>query len=78
MAREVINLCEWNFSLGDTAECLEHGRKVSVPHTWNIEEGTEDTWGTGWYEYVFMAPGEWQGKRGQGYFKAGYHDAEGD
>ncbi len=76
MAREVINLCEWNFSLGDTAECLEHGRKVSVPHTWNIEEGTEDTWGTGWYEYVFTAPGEWQGKRVQVYFKAVYHDAE--
>ena len=75
MKRERIYLKKWKFALGDTADCLKEGREVTVPHTWNIEENTEDTWGNGWYEHVFQAPQSWQGKRVRVLFHAVYHDA---
>ncbi len=75
MIRETILLKHWKFNLGDTAECLETGREVTVPHTWNIEENTEETWGTGWYEHTFKVPDSWKDKRVRVLFKAVYHDA---
>ncbi|QHQ59621.1 hypothetical protein Ana3638_01415 [Anaerocolumna sedimenticola] len=75
MKRETILLERWKFNLGDTAECLKKGREVTVPHTWNIEDNTEDTWGNGWYEHTLKVPESWKDKRVRVLFKAVYHDA---
>ena len=48
MALERKSLKNWKFNLGEEMICPEQAAEVSVPHTWNVEEGTEDYWGTGW------------------------------
>ena len=75
MKEKKINLRKWKFALGEDETCLKSGREVAVPHTWNIEEGSEETWGTGWYEHSFQAPAEWTGKRVRVKFHAAYHNA---
>ena len=42
---------------------------------WNVEEGTEDYWGTGWYAYTFIPQDNWRNKRVRILFHAVYHDA---
>ncbi len=73
---EKILLGDWKFALGNTKECLLQGRTIQVPHTWNREEGTENYFGTGWYEYTFEAPHSWKNKRIRVCFKAVYHHAQ--
>lgn len=75
MALEKINLEKWSFALGEDITCLEHGRKVKIPHTWNIEEGTEEFWGIGWYGCRFVPEDSWKEKRVQVVFRSVYHDA---
>lgn len=75
MALKTKNLEKWSFALGEDISCLEQGQEVTVPHTWNIEEGTEEFWGTGWYGYRFVPEESWRGKRIQVYFRGVYHDA---
>lgn len=75
MALEKINLEKWKFASGEERACLENGREVRIPHTWNVEEGTEEYWGTGWYSYSFVPEDEWEGKRLHVLFHAVYHDA---
>lgn len=75
MALERISLKNWKFNLGEEMICPEQAEEVSVPHTWNVEEGTEDYWGTGWYGYTFIPEEDWKNKRVQILFHAVYHDA---
>ena len=75
MALEVINLEKWKFALGENISCLESGKEVTVPHTWNIEDGTEEFRGIGWYEYCFVPEDSWKDKRIYVQFRAVYHDA---
>ena len=53
------NLVKWKFAAGETEECLKNAREVTIPHTWNVEEGTEDYWGKGWYETVISVEEDW-------------------
>lgn len=75
MKRNDVVLSDWKFALGEDDTCLLKARKVGAIHTWNIEDGTEDTWGTGWYEHVIFIPVEWADKRVWVRFGAVYHDA---
>lgn len=65
----------WKFALGDTRACLENGAEVTVPHTWNVENGREEFRGTGWYSCRLEVPAEWSGKSVRVRFSAVYHDA---
>lgn len=71
-----IQLKNWKFQIGESADCLKISREVTIPHTWNIEEGTEEYWGIGWYEYTWEVPKDWEERRVRISFKAVYHDAE--
>lgn len=75
MALKTINLDTWKFALGESAECLLNAKEVTVPHTWNIEEGTEDFFGIGWYRCAFIPEKEWEDKRIRVLFHSAYHDA---
>lgn len=55
-----ISLKKWKFALGETEASLKNSRQVVIPHTWNVEDGTEEVWGKGWYEHTFFAPDEWR------------------
>ena len=68
-------LKHWVFAVGDGEDCLRDGKEVTVPHTWNIEEGKEEYWGTGWYEHSLDVPEEWADKRVRLRFGAAYHSA---
>lgn len=48
---------------------------VKVPHTWNIEDGTEDYAGWGWYQKQIIVPKYWKNKNIRLKFGAVYHDA---
>ena len=52
-------LRRWTFAAGSDPACLEKGREVTLPHTWNIEEGLEEYRGRGWYAYELDALREW-------------------
>ncbi len=54
---------------------LPDGREVTVPHTWNVEDGTEEYRGTAWYEYRLDAPASWRGQTVRLRFEAVYRDA---
>lgn len=69
------NLERWTFQLGEEESCLEKGREVTIPHTWNVEEGSEEYWGTGWYRCQFTPEADWQNKRVRVLFRGVYHDA---
>lgn len=75
MEKEVILLNQWLFAAGDNADCLKEGRAVTLPHTWNIEDDTENLRGNGWYEYRFTPKPEWKHGRVRVRFNAAYHDA---
>lgn len=75
MKNEMIELSWWRFQLGDSNEGLEKAREIQVPHTWNIEEHTEEYWGTGWYGCDIIAEEAWREKRVFIHFGAVYHDA---
>lgn len=50
------------------------GRTVRVPHTWNVEPGTERYFGLAWYEKSVEVPAAWKGKRVRLRFDAVYRD----
>ena len=39
MTKELKN---WIFAAGQDPDCLKNGREVTLPHTWNVEEGLEE------------------------------------
>ena len=69
-------LSEWKFAVGETKECLENSHIVQIPHTWNIEGGTEEYWGIGWYQTELEVPEEWLSVCVRLYFHSAYHDAK--
>ncbi|MBQ9324873.1 MAG: hypothetical protein IJ246_03790 [Clostridia bacterium] len=42
-------LSQWNFAVGEKAQCLEKGKPVAVPHTWNTQDTLETYMGKGFY-----------------------------
>lgn len=76
MALTERNLERWTFQLGEEESCLEKGREVKIPHTWNVEEGSEEYWGTGWYCWRFTPEPDWQNRRVRVLFRGVYHDAQ--
>lgn len=82
--RHIVIMDEgWSFQpdaadLGDQEEWQATGlpspMNVSVPHTWNVQEGLEDYRGTGWYEYTLSTPEDWRGCRIRMHFEAVYRD----
>lgn len=75
----------WDFAIDSIATGLKENWKngipakssyeVEVPHTWNIEEGTEDYAGLAWYQKEIKLPIDWKGKNVRIKFEAVYHDA---
>ncbi|MFO7669805.1 MAG: glycoside hydrolase family 2 TIM barrel-domain containing protein [Bacteroidales bacterium] len=74
----------WNFILdpansGESQHWFnalpESARNVIVPHTWNIENGSETYVGLAWYQKQISVPSEWKGKTVRLKFKAIYRDA---
>lgn len=49
---------------------------VSVPHTWNVQEGLEDYRGAGWYEQMLTVPDEWKDCRIRLSFEGAYRDTD--
>ena len=70
--RDTINMnSDWAFQIdlkgeGNTAEWfktpLTNAKKVTIPHTWNVEEGTNNHYGWGWYQRKMMIPASWKNK----------------
>ncbi len=61
----------WNFRIdtndeGNKAEwfkrTLNDAKTVTLPHTWNVEEGTNNHYGWGWYQKKMMIPASWKNK----------------
>ncbi|MEA4937583.1 MAG: glycoside hydrolase family 2 TIM barrel-domain containing protein [Paludibacter sp.] len=82
-ARENVSLCgEWSFALEkdfpdktDWLVTADFGKKVSVPHTWNVEDGIERVFGKAWYARKFNVPLTWNKKQVRVHFDAAYRDA---
>ena len=62
MGRKKLLLEKWKFvadknGRGMLEQWYDKGlagaHEVTIPHTWNVEEETQDFCGTGWYEYDF-------------------------
>ena len=76
---------EWMFVIDSTNSGFDENwqngisslspRKVMVPHTWNIEKGTEEYAGLAWYEKKIKVPKDWKNKTIRLKFGAVYHDA---
>ena len=83
--RNVVSMSEgWRFQqdashLGQQEEWQAEGLpspiKITVPHTWNVQEGLEEYRGAGWYEYTLTFPEDWRGCRIRLHFEAVYRDA---
>ncbi|WP_084778130.1 glycoside hydrolase family 2 protein [Saccharibacillus sacchari] len=54
---------------------LPSGESITVPHTWNIQQGLEEFRGTGWYSFDFHASEDWENKLLRLQFDAVYRDA---
>lgn len=75
----------WRFTIDSTGNGIKDNwqngipsqvtREVKVPHTWNIEPGTEDYFGKAWYQKDVEIPTQWAGKSIYLKFAAVYHDA---
>ncbi|WP_019908560.1 glycoside hydrolase family 2 protein [Paenibacillus sp. HW567] len=61
---------------GWPANGLPSPAAVSVPHTWNVQEGLEEYRGAGWYEQILNIPEEWTGCRIRIRFEAVYRDKD--
>jgi len=76
---------EWKFAVDSTQIGFKSNwqngiaattvRKVKVPHTWNIEKGSEEYSGWAWYEREIEIPTDWKDKSLRLKFAAVYHDA---
>lgn len=75
MNRNKKELKAWKFAVGETQDCLANAKMVTVPHTWNVEEGLYEYAGSGWYAYHLEMPAVLEGKRYWLEFGAVYHDA---
>ncbi len=75
MERQHTCLKKWIFAAGDGIGCLEHGREICVPHSWDAEDGEGERFGSGWYAYALFAPDEWRDKRVIAHFHAVRPDA---
>lgn len=85
MARFSYPLSEtWKFQADPTSEGsmqkwyergLPDAQEVSIPHTWNVQEGLEEFRGTGWYSYSVFGQPEWEGQLLRLQFDAVYRDA---
>lgn len=81
--RESISLDgEWKFavdstSIGIAEEWFRTGppaaRTRMVPHTWNVEKGTEEYGGLGWYAKEIVVPLHWKSRSIHLQFDAVYH-----
>jgi len=75
----------WGFAIDSThrglTENWQNGipiqvsKTVKVPHTWNIESGTEEYAGLAWYQKEFKVPEDWKNKTIRLKFGAVYHNA---
>jgi beta-galactosidase len=63
---------EWRFQL----EGAPAWRVVRVPHTWQVEDGSEAYYGAAWYERDFDVPESWRGSAARVEFEAVFHSAE--
>ncbi|KUP25164.1 glycoside hydrolase family 2 [Paenibacillus sp. DMB5] len=61
---------------GWQAKGLPSPLAVTVPHTWNVQEGLEEYRGAGWYEKLLEAPEEWTGRRVRLFFEGAYRDTD--
>lgn len=75
MNRNKRKLEAWKFAIGETQDCLANAKMVTVPHTWNVEEGTYEYAGSGWYAYQLTMPIVSGENRYWLEFGAVYHDA---
>lgn len=75
MNRNKRKLEAWKFAIGETQDCLANAKMVTVPHTWNVEEGTYEYAGSGWYAYQLTMSKTVEGSRYWLEFGAVYHDA---
>ena len=84
--RQIISLdVEWEFAIDSTQIGNENSwekgipsilsHTVTVPHTWNIEDGTEDYAGWAWYQKDVEISKEWKNRNIRLKFGAVYHDA---
>ncbi len=70
----------WRF-LADSVASYAHGlpadraRPVSVPHTWNVDDGLYDYMGAAWYERQLDIPATMKGQQLRLHFAAVYHSA---
>lgn len=75
MNRKNKKLEVWKFATGETRDCLANARTVTVPHTWNVEEGLYEYAGSGWYSYKLTISAVQKKHRLWLEFGAVYHDA---
>lgn len=75
MNRSRKKLETWKFAVGETKDCLADARMVTVPHTWNVEEGLYEYAGSGWYAHQLTMPTVSENSRYWLEFGAVYHDA---
>lgn len=61
---------------GWQASGLPSPSPVSVPHTWNVQEGLEEYRGAGWYEQMLTVPEEWKDCRIRLSFEGAYRDTD--
>lgn len=73
---------EWQFQLDRDSigwktwgSGLPAPKLVKVPHTWNVEDGTERYFGTAWYEKKVEIPSDWEKRQVRLHFDAVYRDA---
>ncbi|MDR1371205.1 MAG: hypothetical protein LBJ72_13950 [Dysgonamonadaceae bacterium] len=72
---------EWKFQLDCDSVGLQSwynglpdAGTVSVPHTWNIEDGNERYFGTAWYQKDVLIPSDWKDHQIRLRFDAVYRD----
>ena len=62
---------DWLFAIDKQGEGLQAewykqdlpgGRRVQLPHTWNVEEAHQSHYGWGWYQQKIQVPAGWKGK----------------
>ena len=70
--RDTISLNNnWQFAIDKKGEGLQQdwqsrqlpgSKTVQLPHTWNVEEGTNQHYGWGWYQRSITVPAGWKSK----------------
>ncbi len=70
--RDTINInSDWAFLIdlkdeGNAGEWfkkpLSKAKTVTLPHTWNVEDGTNNHYGWGWYQKKMIIPANWKNK----------------